>query len=186
MHRGGLVAGAEDRGVDEAAARRLGIFVNQVCDPNNHGEGQTYLGFVDTTTDAAGQATFEASFPNAMPGADIISATATGPDGDTSEFSSCRTACLDISVFGQTLRAPSPDELSWNDAADVRAVRGELAEVGIYGVLEELFLDSATSLDMSGDFPEQDKGFYYLVRLEICGSWQTEPDAEPDRDTMLP
>jgi uncharacterized repeat protein (TIGR01451 family) len=51
------------------------------------GQGQTYLGFVDVGTDATGDTTFDTTFrapPDAGP---FITATATGPGGNTSEFS---------------------------------------------------------------------------------------------------
>lgn len=63
------------------------LFSNAACDPSGNGEGQTYLATVTVTTDAAGGAGFTASVPAA--GGPVITATATDPAGNTSEFSAC-------------------------------------------------------------------------------------------------
>ncbi len=64
------------------------FFGNATCDPGGAGEGQTYLGQISVTTDATGDATFLP--PLAAAATDgFITATATGPAGDTSEFSNC-------------------------------------------------------------------------------------------------
>jgi Ca2+-binding RTX toxin-like protein len=51
------------------------------------GQGQTFLGFLDVTTDASGNVDFEADLPPDTPVGHFIAATATDPDGNTSEFS---------------------------------------------------------------------------------------------------
>ncbi len=58
-----------------------------ILDPSNFGEGKTFLGASDVTTDASGQATFETSAFPLVPGALRVTATATDPFGNTSEFS---------------------------------------------------------------------------------------------------
>ncbi len=72
---------------------RLEFFSNTSCNaasPNDFGEGQTFLGFVNVTTDGSGNATFNPTFP--IPGGQtVITATATDPDNNTSEFSRCPT-----------------------------------------------------------------------------------------------
>jgi hypothetical protein len=62
------------------------------CDPSNHGEGRTFLGLKKATTDLAGSAriAFTSGVPFA-PGS-VITATATDPQGKTSEFSVCKGA----------------------------------------------------------------------------------------------
>jgi hypothetical protein len=51
----------------------------------NLNEGRTHLGAVTVTTDASGDASFNALLPAVLPPGHIVVATATGPDG-TSEF----------------------------------------------------------------------------------------------------
>ena len=64
------------------------------CDPSGYGEGTTHLGLnsVPVTTDASGQALIQLStglLPPSTAGR-YLTATATSPQGDTSEFSACR------------------------------------------------------------------------------------------------
>ena len=68
---------------------RLEFFSNTACDPSGHGEGETFLGFTDVTTDGGGNASFMVTFPTTVPAGQFITATATDPDGNTSEFSEC-------------------------------------------------------------------------------------------------
>src|SRR5262249_30282312 len=63
------------------------FFANATPDPSGYGQGQTFLGSASVTTDAAGNAAFQASLPVAVPAGQFLSATATDPGGDTSEFS---------------------------------------------------------------------------------------------------
>jgi len=66
---------------------RLEFFASSTCDPTGFGEGETFLGFSDVTTDVNGDANF-VSFLGAPLG-DLVTATATDPDNNTSEFSQC-------------------------------------------------------------------------------------------------
>ncbi len=65
---------------------RIEFFVSGTADPSGHGEGQGYLGFVSATTDAAGNASFINVVPFPMASGQFITATATDPSGNTSEF----------------------------------------------------------------------------------------------------
>ena len=73
-------------------------------------EGETYLGFLNVTTDDEGDASFTDTFSASQAGNDVISATATDPSTNTSEFSSTSSAAETTtvvtssdnpSVFGQ-------------------------------------------------------------------------------------
>jgi hypothetical protein len=66
---------------------RIEFFSNSECDSRfGHGEGETFLGFIEVTTDSEGNATFQASFAGTGKN---VTATATDPEGNTSEFSEC-------------------------------------------------------------------------------------------------
>lgn len=66
---------------------RVEFFSNVAANPSGFGDGQTYLGFVTVTTDAAGNTgAFTFASPTPIAGR-VISATATDPGGNTSEFS---------------------------------------------------------------------------------------------------
>ena len=67
----------------------LDFYANAACDASGFGEGQTYLGSSAVTTDATCSATFNVVLPVAVPAGQSITATATDPGGNTSEFSGC-------------------------------------------------------------------------------------------------
>jgi CSLREA domain-containing protein len=84
---GSVVRGTLDSAPGRAYA--LDFYANPACDPSGHGEGQALVGTLSVETDSAGRAAFEAALP-ALPGAlPVLTATATDPDGNTSEFSPC-------------------------------------------------------------------------------------------------
>ncbi len=62
------------------------FFSNAAADPSGNGEGETFLGHIDLTTDANGDADFALMSPIAMTAGHFVSVTATDPDGNTSEF----------------------------------------------------------------------------------------------------
>jgi parallel beta-helix repeat protein len=76
----------------------LEFFSNAVCDPSGNGEGETYLGSDIVVTDSGGDIDFTIALAAAVPEGRFVTATATDPGGNTSEFSAC---------FGPT--GPVPD-----------------------------------------------------------------------------
>ena len=69
---------------------RIEIFFDTDCDPSGYGEGN-YQTYRTVTTDSNGNAQFAASFgefQEIFPGY-VVTATATDPNGNTSEFSPC-------------------------------------------------------------------------------------------------
>jgi CSLREA domain-containing protein len=70
------------------------FYANRACDPSGSGEGQTPLGGAIVKTNGTGKVTFSVDGLDRLPtGQDIVTATATpsGADGSTSEFSKCLT-----------------------------------------------------------------------------------------------
>jgi len=65
----------------------LDFYASPSCDATGFGEGKTYLGSLDKTTDGSGNVAFGTSF--GVPAGQIATATATDPSGNTSEFSQC-------------------------------------------------------------------------------------------------
>jgi uncharacterized repeat protein (TIGR01451 family) len=81
---------------------RLEFFDNPTSDPSGYGQGRTYLGFTNLTTDASGNVNFMFTNPAALPLGHCLTATAADPDGNTSEFSQGRKVVspnsLDLAV----------------------------------------------------------------------------------------
>ncbi len=64
------------------------FFANTACDPSGFGEGRMYLATDTTTTDGSGNATTSVTVAGDLTG-QFITATATDPYSNTSEFSNC-------------------------------------------------------------------------------------------------
>ncbi len=72
---------------------RIDFFASSAYGPGGSGEAEDYLGSWQVTTDATGQAAFAVPFM-APAGLPIITATATDPQGNTSEVSALRRVTL--------------------------------------------------------------------------------------------
>lgn len=72
---------------------RVDLYSGPACDPSGHGEAARVLGSVLVTTDAGGQASFDATIPGATPAGRVVTATATRLAHElrvaTSELSAC-------------------------------------------------------------------------------------------------
>lgn len=71
-----------------SAQFRVEYFVSTNCETSGFGEGEHYIGFQNVTTGADGKATLGANFVTTYLSG-FVTATATDPDGNTSEFSPC-------------------------------------------------------------------------------------------------
>jgi CSLREA domain-containing protein len=65
---------------------RLELFANREPDPSGNGEGERFLGAMSVTTNGSGNASFSFASPTSFSG-QYVSATATDPVNNTSEFS---------------------------------------------------------------------------------------------------
>ncbi|MBA2557342.1 MAG: hypothetical protein H0V12_08390, partial [Chloroflexi bacterium] len=99
---------------EPATTYRLEFFSNEACDGSEHGEGQTYLTSTDVTTNADGNASFTATAPVVLDG--FITATATDPDGNTSEFSRCLEADAPSGAGTRDLWTLDPDSPATSQA----------------------------------------------------------------------
>ena len=88
------------------ATFRVEFFANTACDPSGNGEGGTYLGFTNVTTDGAGTAPLALTLPFTVPVGSFITATATNAGNNTSEFSACRTAIGANTSWSRATRIP--------------------------------------------------------------------------------
>ena len=65
---------------------RLEFFASSVGDPSGYGEGERYLDTRNVTTDSTGNASFTFTLAAAVAFGEAVTATATDPSGNTSEF----------------------------------------------------------------------------------------------------
>ena len=66
---------------------QIDFYSNAAVDPSGNGEGALFFNTTAVTTNANGLAAIDVSFPIALPSGRVITATATDPNGNTSEFS---------------------------------------------------------------------------------------------------
>ena len=76
----------------------LDFFASNALDPDGNAEGQTFLGSATVTTNAQGNGDFWSTVSGMSYSGQLITATATDPSGDTSQFSNPQT----VTVLGVT------------------------------------------------------------------------------------
>jgi VCBS repeat-containing protein len=141
----------------------LDFYANTAADPSGYGEGERYLGSTTVTTDAAGNSSFDVTLGAAADG-EWITATATGPDGSTSEFSLARKAVAN--------RAPTGIALS-NASVAENAPAG--TAVGTLSATDPDAGDTFTYALVSGD-GDGDNGLFNISgdQLRANGSFDYE------------
>ncbi|NND28110.1 MAG: CSLREA domain-containing protein [Myxococcales bacterium] len=128
----GAVIKAELRSVPSSSFL-VDFFSDLTCDEEGHGEGRTPLGSMTVSTDDSGVGTAIAAFPNIA--GNIVTATATDADGNTSEFSQCLgLATLSVS--------PTPSTQTVTQGQSASYAIGVSAEGGSF--------DETVSLSCSG------------------------------------
>ena len=108
------------------------FFSNGACDPSGFGEGEAFIGSATVTTDRSCRASFAITLPIAIPLGSFITATATDPNGNTSEFAQCSLLGGDcsFSIFPTRRSFPArggeasvsviaPDECAWTAVSNV-------------------------------------------------------------------
>ncbi len=67
----------------------INLYRNNACDPSGNGEGLEHLTQVAGTSNGSGRVSFVFNLTGSTSPGDLFSATATDPNGNTSEFSNC-------------------------------------------------------------------------------------------------
>jgi hypothetical protein len=145
---------------------RLEFFGNDKVGAQGYGEGKYFLGFANVTTNGTGDATFDVTFP-AVTGAAHVTATATDPFGNTSEFSAAIGQLLNIST---RLRVQTGDNvliggfiITGTDPKKV-IVRGIGPSLGSFGIQDPLadpileLHDSSSTLVTNDDWKFRSDG----------------------------
>ncbi len=77
---------------------RIDFFSNTACDPSGNGEGARFFDTTNVTTDVNGNASINFVSSVALGPDKVLTATATNPSGNVSEFSACDASNLSGSV----------------------------------------------------------------------------------------
>ena len=94
------IVGTVQSGANESLT--IDFYSNPAAAPFGHGQGQTYLGSTVVTTDGNGNATFDLTLATSLGVGSVVSATATNPAGNTSEFSVDQTVVADAPLTDTT------------------------------------------------------------------------------------
>ena len=135
---------------------RFQFFANAACDSTGQGEGTTFLGETNAPTNGGGNATFDFATPGTAHGA-VITATATDPNGNTSQFSNCVTV-TNTAPTPTPSPTPSPTPDAQSDA-DAHSDADTLTDADAYrhSARADAFADanvySDTSADADGHHP---------------------------------
>ena len=118
---------------------RIEFFSNATCDPSGHGEGEQFLGFTMATTGGTGDVSFTVTLPATVPVGQFITATATGPNNNTSEFSQCQVVgVVDVTPPPAPVLVSPPDgstgddttpTFTWSQVTDPSGVTYTLARI---------------------------------------------------------
>ncbi len=94
---------------------RLEFFASTACDASGHGEGETVVGADTVATGASGNVSFTVTFSDTVEPGTFITATATDPSGDTSEFS----ACIEVTSAPNTAPTAQDDQATTDENTPV-------------------------------------------------------------------
>ncbi len=139
----------------------LQFFWSDSCDPSTFGEGANFLGSLSVTTNGSGNASFSQSLPTGGSGNKQITATATDPGGNTSEFSHCTLAGISTDADGDGI-------LDVNDNCPLVPNPNQANSDGVG--------DGGDACDLDDD---NDK--VYDVAEQNCGGNPTNPFIRPER-----
>ena len=92
---------------------RIEFFANTNCHSSGFGQGRTFLNSTTASTDPSGNATASFTHPVPIPAGQFITATATDPNNNTSEFSPCVAVINDTNYVVLSFVMSNSYTLSW-------------------------------------------------------------------------
>jgi hypothetical protein len=110
-----------------SATFRLEFYSNAIADPSGVGQGQTFLGSAQVTTDSSGSASFSATVSAILTGQGFVVGTATDAKNNTSEYSKEFVKQVSLTPTTTSLDVPATPVLLGQTAdlmAIVRAASG--------------------------------------------------------------
>jgi hypothetical protein len=130
----------------------LDFYANPVADPSGYGQGQTYLGSTTVTTDGNGNATFVANLTVGNLGGQWITATATDPGGNTSEFSADAPILAPNETFAQFLQGILPQSSTTANSMTIVAGPSTMPAtvIGAVNALTNVTQPVTVTLDLGG------------------------------------
>lgn len=113
------------------------FYENETCDDSGYGEGKTYLGSINVTTDALGYATIDTTLSSAPALGHYVVTTATASDDSTSEFSLCTQVTQATFTIDSTAdtgdQAPGDGQCDVTGASTACTLRAAIQEVNALG-----------------------------------------------------
>ena len=156
----------------------LEFFSSTAADPSGNGEGEIYLGLDTVTTDAGGDVNFITVLPVGVSVGDVVTATATDPGNNTSEFSATVTTCPVATL-------PFFDDFNRPDSGTVdncwAEIEGGTADAQIGS--NRLVLDTLDDINIHRASFRESTGSIEVCGLLIGVSAKRIPMRRPDVDT---
>ena len=122
----------------------IDFYASTSADPSGYGEGQRYLGSTTATTSAGGNVVFSVTLAAAVSAGEFITATATSPTGNTSEFS--------MAIGTDTLVVDTTSDASNGTVTSIAALLANRGADGLISLREAI---AATNGSANGAAPDQ-------------------------------